>query len=140
MRRLLVAATIILGFTSLAYAQEITIHKPAAVVVPVDADACTTAGDADCTIVYASTYWLPWPAMTITLRNSGANALSNCLVEWSADNTNWEVWDSTTFATLASGAILSMGISGQSRGYLRIEARSASGTTIVPIVTANRGR
>ena len=106
--------------------------------VSLNATACTTAGGASCTIVYASTEWLTWPNLTITVRNTGANALTNGLVEWSPDGTSFEVWDSTSLAGLAAGATKSVSISGNSRRYLRLEAQSASGTTTDVWITANQ--
>lgn len=108
-------------------------------VVSSNATPCTAAGGASCTIIYASTDWLQWSNITITIRNSGANALTNVLVEWSPDGTNFEVWDPTTFAALASSASLSLAIAGNSRRFLRIEARSALGATAVVSITANDG-
>ncbi len=108
-------------------------------VVASNATPCTTAGGASCTIVYASTNWQTWTNITITIRNSGANAFSNVLIEWSPDGTNFEVWDTTTFGTLAAGGIISLAIAGNSRRFLRIEARSASGATAVVNITANDG-
>jgi hypothetical protein len=100
---------------------------------------CTTAGGATCTIIYASTDWGAWPNVTITLRNSSAVVIDNVLLEWSPDGTNFEVWDSTSFAGLAAGAVKSMAISGNSRRYLRIEARAAStATNAIVNVTANQ--
>lgn len=94
-----------------------------------NATACTTAGGASCTTVLASTEIVSYARVAITVKNTGSNALSNCLVEFSPDGTSWEVWDTSTFGTLASGAIVSMQLDGNSRRYIRIEARSASGTT-----------
>lgn len=101
--------------------------------------ACTAAGGASCTIILASIEVVAWTNITITIRNSGANALTNVLIEFSPDNSNFEVWDSTSFAALASGAILSMAFAGNSRRYLRIEGRSAAGTTTVVNLTMNDG-
>lgn len=112
---------------------------PITTTVPTNGTACTTAGGASCTVIYApdDTEWLGWTNITITIRNSGANPITDVLVEWSPDNTNWEVWDSTTFAALAAGGIKSLGIGGNSRRFLRIEARSALGATAVVHVHAN---
>ncbi len=103
--------------------------------------ACTTIGGASCTIIYASTDWGQWSNLTITLSNTdGANAITNVLVEWSPDSTRWEIWDSTTFAALAAGTTKSIAISGNSRRYLRIEARGAANvTSAVVAITANDG-
>lgn len=100
---------------------------------------CTTAGGASCTIIYASTDWLQWTNLTITIRNSGSNALDNVLIEWSPDGTNFEVWNTDVFSALAAGAIKSLSFAGNSRRYLRIEARSASGATANVHITANDG-
>jgi hypothetical protein len=116
-------------------------NTPSATTTAVGASgvACTTPGGASCTIILASTEIIGWSNVTITMRNSGANAFSNVLIEFSPDGTNWEVWDSTTLATLAAAAILSISISGNSRRYIRMEARSASGATAVVNLTMNDG-
>lgn len=119
----------------------VTTFNPAATTtsLTLNATPCTTAGGASCTIIYASFDYGPWPNVTITLRNSGANPIDNVLVEWSPNNSNFEVWDSTTFASLAAGASSSIAIAGNSRRYLRIEARAAAATTAVVTITANDG-
>lgn len=106
-----------------------------------NATPCTAAGGATCTVIYASTDWGQWTDITITISNTdGADAITNVLVEWSPDNSRFEVWDSTTFAALAAGATKSIAISGNSRRYLRIEARAANNVTdAVVTITANDG-
>lgn len=113
-------------------------YTPAATSTTINSNAvaCSTAGGASCTIILASIEMLPWERVTLTVRNSGANAITNCLVEWSPDNTNWEVWDNTTFAALAAGAIKSIAIDGNSRRFLRVEAQSAAGSSSVVNITA----
>ena len=107
--------------------------------VPLNATACTAVGGASCTIIYASTDWGAWPNVTITVRNSSANVLENVLVEWSPDGTNFELWDSTSLDNLAAGATASIAISGNSRRYLRIEARSDDAVASVVVnITANQ--
>jgi len=115
--------------------------RPAATTttVTLNATTCSAAGGASCTIIYAATDWIQWSNLTITLKNTGSNTLTDVLVEWSADGTNFEVWDSTTFAGLAAAGIRSLAIAGNSRRYLRMEARSASGTTTSVSITANDG-
>lgn len=102
---------------------------------------CTTVGGASCTTIYTSADWGLWSNITITLTNTdGADAITNVLVEWSPNNSNWEIWDSTTLAGLAAGATKSIAISGNSRRYLRIEARAAANVTdAVVTITANDG-
>lgn len=94
---------------------------------------CTVGGGASCTNIYGGsggTSWLGYQNMTVTIYNSGANIVDNVLIEWSPNGTNWEVWDSTTFANLVVGSIpKSLALTGNSRHFLRIEARSASGAT-----------
>lgn len=103
------------------------------------ASACTAVGGAGCTIVLASTQVIAWTNITITIANTGANAFTNVLVEFSPDNSTWEIWDSTTFATLATATSLSLGMAGNSRRYLRIEAKSASGSSSSVWLTMNDG-
>jgi hypothetical protein len=118
-------------------------YAPAATTTSLTANgvACTTAGGASCTIVLASIELISWTNVTLTIRNSdGADAITNVLVEFSPDNTNWEVWDSTTFAALAAGGILSLAIAGNSRRYMRVEARAAADVTSVVVnLTMNDG-
>lgn len=106
-----------------------------------NATPCTAVSGASCTVIYPSTDWGQWTDVTITLTNTdGADAITNVLVEWSANNSNWEIWDSTTFAALAAGASKSIAISGNSRRWLRIEARAANNVTdAVVTITANDG-
>lgn len=100
--------------------------------------ACTAIGGAGCTTIYAATDWSPWGNITITIVNTGAsNTVTNVLVEWSADGTNYELWDNTTFAALGTTTTKSLALSGNSRRYLRIEAKSTSGTTVSVLITAN---
>jgi len=119
----------------------ITPWYPAATTTSLSANAtpCTTAGGASCTTIQSSIQLGVWTNVTITLLNGGANAITNVLVEWSPDNTNWEVWDSTTFAAIAAGAQSSIAISGNSRRYLRMEARAAANTSATVTITANDG-
>lgn len=123
--------------TSVASSASVSTPTATTTVLAAQGNGCTTAGDADCTTIYASTEWITYSNITITIRNSGANAITDVLVEWSPDGTNFEVWDNTTFAALAAGAIDSLAIAGNSRRYLRIEARSASGATAVVNITAS---
>ena len=107
--------------------------------VPLNATPCTAVGGASCTIIYASTDWGAWPNITVSLRNSSANVLENVLVEWSPDGTNFELWDSTSLDNLAAGATASIAISGNSRRYLRLEARSDDAVVSAVVnITANQ--
>lgn len=102
---------------------------------------CTTASGASCTELYfdSTSDFLAYQNITIWVRNSGANTIDNLLIEWSPDGTNFEVWDSTTFAGLVAGAIKSLALTGNSRGYLRIEGRAAANTNAV-ITIVGTGR
>jgi hypothetical protein len=62
--------------------------------------------------------------VAITLVNNHAsNALQSCSLEWSPNNSQFEAWDTSTFAGLAAnGGIKSMQISSNSRRYFRIRA------------------
>lgn len=117
-----------------------TVSNPAVTttVIASNGTTCAAVSGASCTQVYASTNWQTYRSLTITLDNTGANALTDCLIEWAptdADATR-EIWDSTTFAGLASGTVKSLSIDGNSRRFLRIEGRSALGTTVDVYVTA----
>lgn len=108
-------------------------------VIAANGAACTTIGGASCTIIYASTDWLAWPNYCITLRETaGANPVTNVEVEYSPDNTNWERWDSTTFAALGASTMKSLCVAGNAHRYLRIEAQSAAGSTVDAWVTASQ--
>lgn len=99
-----------------------------------NATPCTTAGGASCTTILASTnsFYL-YQNCTIWLINTGGNTIDNVLIQWSPNNVNFEVWDSTTFASLAAGAVKSLALTGNSRQYLRIQARAAANTTFTLI-------
>lgn len=114
--------------------------------IPANNTTCSTAGGASCTIVFPETNLLSWTNITISIKNTGSNALTDCLIEWSPPNVAntaskgyYEVWNSTTFASLSAGSVLSLSFAGNSRAYLRIEGRSTSGTTLDITVTANGG-
>ena len=117
------------GYTTLTPTASALLRTANLQGIAVNATPCTTAGGASCTIILPSTSYQLYQNVAITIQNAGANTIENVLVEWSPDNTNFEVWDSTTFANLAAGAVLSMQFGDNSRKFLRIEARSASGST-----------
>lgn len=109
--------------------------------LPVDADACTTPGDADCTVILASTEVVAFKQITLTIHNDGANTLTEVIVEFSPDGTTWETWDNTTFASLVTtdgSDMRSMQISGNSRRYMRVEGRSSAGTSTDVWLTMSR--
>lgn len=108
------------------------------VVIASNGTSCTTPGGASCTIIFGSggVTLLSFQNVTITILN-GSNVLTDCIVEWSVDNTNWENWDAQTFAGLPANTVRSLALSGNSRRYLRVEGRSAAGTTPFVTVTAN---
>lgn len=117
------------GYTTIVPASVALLRTSNLQGIPSNGAACTTAGGASCTIILASTNYQLYQNVAISIQNAGANTINNVLVEWSPDNSAFEVWDSTTFANLAAGAILSMQLGDNSRKFLRIEARSASGST-----------
>src|SRR5688572_18371642 len=120
----------------------LNIYAPASTSTNLTANgaACTVAGGASCTTILASIELIEWSNVTITIRNSdAADTVENVLVQWSPDNSNWEVWDSTTFATLTAGQIRSLAISGNSRRYLRIQARASANSSTVVHLTMNDG-
>ena len=84
-------------------------------------------------IVVSSSACYLYDHMTFTILNSGSNVLTDVIVEFGPDGTSWEKWDATTFAALSATApdnIKSLALTGNSRKFLRVEARSASGTTV----------
>lgn len=85
-----------------------------------------------------------WSNLAITLINNSVNNLKSASVDFSPNNNNWEIWDSSTFATLSSSAVLSMQISSNSRKWLRVRAWSSgsggSNTGSLDVyVTTNNG-
>lgn len=55
------------------------------------------------------------------INNHASNTLQSASVEWSPNNSQFEQWDTSTFAGLAGGGtVRSMQILGNSRRYLRI--------------------
>lgn len=105
--------------------------------LPVQASGCTTVGDTDCTNIFggaSGANLLAYRNFTITLENRGANAITDCLTEFSNDSTHWELWDNTWCAALAAGATKSLAFGENSRKFLRMEARSASGTDFLTTV------
>ncbi len=74
----------------------------------------------------------------LTIINNGAAALTSASLEWSPNNSNYEQWDTTSFAGLAAGGILSMQVSSNSRKWFRVRAIAATGSTDI-YVTANNG-
>lgn len=129
------------GTTGTGTSSSLNAIYPTATTTPLtlNAVACTTIGGASCTVIYAATDWGQWSNLTISLRDSGANTIDNVLIEWSPDGTNFELWDSTTFAGILTTVTKSIAIAGNSRRYLRIEARAAAATTAVVTITANDG-
>jgi len=93
------------------------------------------------TTLLASTDVSKWSNVAITFNNSGANSLGTVQVEFSPDNSDWEVWDNTTFTGLAATTVLSMQITGNSRKYIRIRVISqpTTATTEVTLHLSNAG-
>lgn len=121
----------------------------------VQASGCTTVGDTDCTNIgkcsgattgglcsATDAAWFvgDFSNFTLTVTNTGAtNVVSDVLVEFSADGTNYELYDSAYFDELATTTTKHMQFSGNSRRWIRVNARSASGTTVVVSISANDG-
>ena len=110
-------------------------------LLPPQPAGCTTAGGGPCTnfggsspTSWSSTDFSQWPNLTVTV-TVVSGTLTDALVEWSADNSNWEVWDSTTFDNMTGTK--SIAISGNSRRYLRLEGRAAGVTQVTVVVSAN---
>lgn len=122
--------------------------------LPADADACTTAGDTDCTTFGlcdgATTGGLcpssgaTWHIggfsnFTLTVNNTSVVTHKDILILMSDDNSNWEVWDSTTFDELLTLQVRSISVSGSSRRYVRIQGNSTTGGAVVASISANDG-
>lgn len=120
----------------------------------VQASGCTTAGDTDCTVfgvcgaatsgglcsAASAVYSIEsFSNVALVITNSGANTLSDVLVEISNDASNWYVLDSTTYDELTAGTTKTSSLSANSYRFLRVEGRSASGTTAVVSVSVNDG-
>lgn len=79
------------------------------------------------------------------LKNTGANALTSAKVQTTnipaeqRQASDWEDFDTTTFATLAAGATKSLMVSKDCHRYWRVQAAVAAGTTIVAVLTAAGG-
>lgn len=98
----------------------------------------------DYSTVFTATDVQLWSNLAITLVNNSVNNLKSASVDFSPNNSNWEVWDSSTFATLSSSTVLSMQVSSNSRKWLRIRAWSSgsggSNTGSLDIyITTNNG-
>jgi hypothetical protein len=85
---------------------------------------CTTPGGAGCTIILASTAVGGWPNVTIYVKNTGAQALTDVLIETSPDGSSWEEAVPGTFDGLATGTTKSANYLGHYM-YIRVEARAA---------------
>lgn len=125
-------------------------------VLAADADACTTAGDTDCTVFglcsatsadsaelcsSATAHWkvAGFPSFAITVRNSGAQTAKDVLIEFSDNGSNWELWNSTVFDELLAGEMRSIQVNGNSRRFVRVEGNSTVGTTVVASISVNDG-
>ena len=75
--------------------------------------------------VFAATDLALWSNISVTMINNSMHNLKSASLEWSPNNSNFEQWDTTTFQTLSSSAILSMQIGSNSRRYFRIRAQSS---------------
>ena len=84
------------------------------------ADTILTVGGKNCVDISGTSNFCLW------ILNSGSAALSACKVSQSPDGVNWELTDSTTFATLGVGAILGLENSDNARRYLKVEATSSN--------------
>lgn len=140
MKKVVIALLLLTGAGATTHAQsrQVVNMPTVTTIVPTNGTACSTVGGSSCSNIYGGsggTNLSTYSSVTITIRNSGANTLDNVLLEWSPDGTNWEIWDSTTFAALATVTTLSMAITGNSRKFLRIEARAATVTTTVVSIT-----
>lgn len=112
--------------------------------------ACTSPSGASCKVVLNSTRVLEWSNVAFTVTNTNPNGVDNILVEVSADNASWELWDSATFSAFPAGSdcgagscgigtVKSIQLSGNSRYYIRAEARAAIDTAFTVTLTMNDG-
>lgn len=103
--------------------------------------ACTTPGAGGCAVMFGGILgdddWIVYKNISITLSNTGSNPISDVIVEWSADQSNYEAWDPSSFDELPANTTKSIQISGNSRQYLRVEGRSQLGTTFSIYVKGN---
>lgn len=111
--------------------------SPQTTTLTLNASACTSPGGAACTIILPSTDVAGWPNVTTYVKNTGANALTDVLIETSPNGTDWEEQVANTFDGLAAGAIKSANYIGHYK-YLRVEARSASGSSASVWLSAHR--
>jgi hypothetical protein len=74
----------------------------------------------------------------LTIVNNAATSLVSASLEWSPNNSQYEQWDTTSFAGLAAGGILSMQVSSNSRKWFRIRAIATNGSTDI-YINANNG-
>src|SRR5215813_10469364 len=65
----------------------------------------------------------------LVIKNTGANALTAARVKLGPDLTTMAVLDSSTFASLAAGAVAQLAIAAPVDG-IRVELESTSGTTV----------
>lgn len=105
-------------------------YTPQTATLAGDGTACAVPGGAHCTIVLAATDVSAWSKLSIYMANTGGtNVVTDTIVEASPNGTNWAIYDATTFASLATSTTKYLAISDKSIKWMRIEARSASGTT-----------
>lgn len=71
-----------------------------------------------------------WSNISVTVVNNSVHNLKSASLEWSPNNSNFEQWDTTTFQTLSSSAILSMQIGSNSRRYFRVRAQSSGSAAL----------
>lgn len=58
--------------------------------------------------------------VALTIINNAATAILSASIEWSPNNSQFEVWDTISFANLQPATVKSMQISGNSRKFLRV--------------------
>lgn len=110
-------------------------------VIAIVGDTYTTSETASVgvmeSIIFASTDLLSYSTKCITIMNDGANTIDNITVQTSPDDTNWEDYDTATFASLTSGTIKSLQINLDSHKYWRVTASSSNDSSTTVWITAN---
>lgn len=102
---------------------------PQSTTVPANGTICSAIGGASCTLILADQLMRGFADSTLYIQNAGgSNALTDVLVEAGPDGNAWAIISATPCQALAPGAMCIVNFLGH-YAHLRVEARSASGTT-----------
>ncbi len=88
-------------------------------------------------VILSSVDMLAYNAKCITIKNTGINTIESIVIQVSPNDTDWEDYDSSTFANLLSSEIISLQISADSHRYWRVTGASSAGSTSSVWVNAN---